>query len=428
MTAKPTATAVLTLLSLLLLLALLPACSGSSPAAPATDDHAAMEDHAEQGDSHEGEDHEGEGHEEGEEHAPGMVELSPKLLESAAIRTATAEVQYLPAEIKTTGQVDFNRDRLVHVTPRIAGRVIEARADLGDRVRRGEVLAVMDSIELGQAKSDYLQARARLDLARQNYEREKSLRAEMISSEREVLDAQAALREASAVLSAAEERLHLLGLDQQALAAVHYDDPQASLYEVRAPITGKVVRKHISLGEMASTDSILFTVADLSSVWIWIDVYERNLQHVHLDDDIRVKADAYPDRVFVGKVTYLSDEVDTDTRTVRARIDVKNTDGALRPGMFVRVQISDPHASPAKSAGTVVVPEGAVQRNGDENLVFVSLGDGRFMAREVEVGRKAQGLVEILQGIEEGEEVVIQGSFTLKSELSKESLGEGHAH
>ncbi|MDQ7008470.1 MAG: efflux RND transporter periplasmic adaptor subunit [Acidobacteriota bacterium] len=423
MTAKPTASAAPLFLLLLLLLAFLAACSGEAPAASTGDGHDPVA-----GDEHHdtpGEDHEAEAH---DEHQPGIVELSPRLLARAEIRTATAQRRHLPAEIRTTGQVDFNRDRLVHVTPRIAGRIVEARADLGDRVRPGEVLAVMDSIELGQAKSDYLQARARRELALQNYEREESLRAERISSEREVLDAQAALREATAVLRAAEERLHLLGLDQDALAAVHYDDPQSSLYEVRAPIAGKVVRKHISLGEMASTDSVLFTIADLSSVWIWIDVYERNLQHVHLEDDIRVRADAYPDRIFIGEVTYLSDEVDTDTRTVRARIDVKNADGALRPGMFVRVQISDPHLAPAQSAGMVVVPEDAVQRNGDEYLVFVSLGEGRFMAREVEPGRKASGFVEIRQGIEAGEEVVIQGSFTLKSELSKESLGGGHAH
>lgn len=366
----------------------------------------------------------------GEEHDERIVELVPEAAEHARIETMPVALRSLAAELETTGRVDFDGTRIAHVSPRIQGRVHTVRALLGQRVTKGEAMAVLDSIELGRAKADFLQARARHELAEENLEREETLYADRISSGQEVLQARSAQREADAELASARGTLLLLGLGDAAIEALRYEDPQASLYPVRAPFTGKVVEKHVTVGELVTPDRNIFTVADLGQVWIWIDVYERNLGQVHLEDDVEVRVDAFPEAAFHGQVTYLSDQVDADTRTVRARIDVANPGGKLRPGMFATVRLSDPHAAGSGEAAPErpVVPEGAVQRDGEVFLAFVALEPNRFEVREVLVGRRAGGEVEILDGLAEGEHVVVEGAFLLKSEASKDSLGEGHEH
>ena len=372
---------------------------------------------------HDEEDHAEEAHEEG------VVEVSPQMLARVEITTAVVEERTLAPELETTGQVDFEQDLLAHVTPRIPGRVHEVHATLGDQVKAGQVLVVIDSIELGQAKATYLQAQAHEDLARQNFERERGLYADRISSEHEMLVAKAGHLEALASLRNAEETLHLYGLGDQEIASLGHEGTRAALLPVRAPLGGKVVEKHVTVGELVTPERNLFSIADLSRVWIWIDVYERDLRRVHLDDDVHVEVDAFPGQAFGGKVSYLSDQVDVATRTVRARVDVQNPERQLRPGMFARVRISDPHpVGQGELERSLVVPEACVQRDGKEFIAFVALGQNRFERREVTVGRKGQGVIEIVAGLHRGEEVVSEGAFLLKSEVSKENLGGGHAH
>lgn len=393
-------------------------CSGRTADAPdAHDSH----------DSHGGDDaHDGHDAHDADAHAPGVVELSPEMLRRMEIRTASVAVRALPAELLTTGQVDFEQDRLAHVTPRIPGRVEQVRADLGGTVEKGQILAVIDSIVLGQAKSDYLQSKAHEELARQNFEREQGLFAEHIASEKEMLVARAAQIEALARLENNEETLRLYGLQPEQIQSLSYEEGQTSLLPVRSPLSGRVVEKHVTVGELVTPERNMFVVADLGRVWIWIDVYERDLSKVHLEDDVEVTADAYPDELFHGKVSYLSDQVDADSRTVRARIDVENREQKLRPGMFTKVRLSDPHFEDQEPS--LVVPRAAVQRSGDAFVVFVPLGEGRFESHTVSVGRSAAGFVEILSGLDADATVVVEGAFLLKSEASKEEMGGGHVH
>lgn len=391
--------------------------TGDEGAEEHAEEQAGAEEHAE-GEAGEAHDEHGE---EGE-HEEGVVELTPEAHARAGIETAVVQNQALGAELETTGQVGFNEDRLAHVGPRIPGRITEVRATLGQRVRRGETLAVLDSTELGQAKAAYQQARARETLTRETYERERRLAAEKISSEQEALTARAAHLEAAAELRRAQETLRLMGL-----SASQMGQAGTSLSPVSSPFEGTVVEKDASLGEMVSPEQKLFTVADLSRVWIWIDVFEKDLRRVHQDDEVSVQVDAYPGDTFEGKVSFLTGSVDTATRTVRARITVENQDGRLRPGMFARVRLTDPHARPA-GPGVPVVPESALQRQGEEYAVFVPEGERRYRRREVQTGRRAGDSVEILGGLKPGERVVVKGVFLLASEAAKETMGGGHSH
>lgn len=359
-------------------------------------------------------------------HEEGVVSLGAEKLATARIVTGPVEERRLAPQIETTGQVGYEEDRLAHVSPRIAGRVVRVPASLGDRVRQGETLAVLDSVELGQAKAAYLAARAREDLARDAYERERTLFEDRITSEKEMLEARADHLGAQAERQRAQETLRLYGIGSGELTRMSAGDRTASLLPLRSPIAGTVVEKHATIGELATPEKSLFTIADLGRVWIWIDVFERQLAGVHLGDDVEVRVDSFPGRTLRGEITYLASEVAAETRTVRARIVVGNESGLLRPGMFATVRLVDPHLEDAPTS--VVVPATAIQLREGQALVFVPLGEGRFEAREVEVGRRETGWVEVVSGLDAGDSVVTEGSFLLKSELAREELGGGHGH
>lgn len=389
----------------------------------------------ETGEAHEkghDEDHHEEGqNEEGhhEDHDDDRVVLAPGAAARVTIVTMPVAQRDLQAEISTTAEVGYDEDHLAHVTPRISGRVHEVRASLGQDVKAGEVLAIVDSTELGRSKADYLQARARATLARETLTREARLAADQIAAQSELAAARAAQAEAESTLYTAQETLRLYGLSAAQIEAVRPGDARAALYELRAPVDGRVVDKHLTRGEIVDPKDPLFTVADLRRVWIWIDVYERDLARVHAGDAAEVRTDAFPERVFQGRVSYVGDRVETATRVVRSRIEVDNAEGILRPGMFARVRLTAaPKADAAAGTPTLVVPVGAVQRSGDGFVAFVKIAENTYVRRVLRLGRRASDYVEVIDGLSVGEPVVSVGGFILKSEAAKASMGGGHEH
>jgi cobalt-zinc-cadmium efflux system membrane fusion protein len=365
-----------------------------------------------------------------ETHQSGIVELTAEAIAHANIRTAIAGERLMAPELQTTGQVDFDQTKRLHVSPRIAGRLLRVQAILGQKIRAGQKLAELDSIELGRAKAEYLEHRAMQELAQASLERVQKLFEHGINAEQVVQEAVAARQAATAALRSSEEILHLYGLDQKQVDALQYDDPSASVYPLLAPMSGTIVELHATMGELAKPEDNLFTLADLSRVWIWIDISQADLAKVHLEDRAQARVDAFPNDVFEGKVSFLSALVDAETRTVRARLEMANPEGKLRPGMFVEVDLVDPHSAEGQGSlvSSLVVPEEAVVRDGDTFAVFIAKGEGHFERREIVPGRKSEGFVEILDGLEVGSAVVVEGAFLLKSALAKESLGGGHSH
>jgi cobalt-zinc-cadmium efflux system membrane fusion protein len=364
------------------------------------------------------------------EHEEGVVVLSEAAAANAAIKTAAVVRKVLLNEIDATGQVDFDQDRVAHVAPRLSGRVQAVLSRLGRDVKRGERLATVESIDLGKAKAEYLRAKSRDGLTEKNQLRIDALFADRIVPQQQVFEAQAAHEEAHSALLSSRQALSLYGLSKEEISTIRYDDPRAALYSVRAPIAGRIVDKHVTRGELVTPERNLFTVADLSRLWVWIDVYARDISQVHVGDGARIFSDAWPEQVFEGKVTYLRDQVDPDTRTIRARVVVDNSEGRLRPKMFVRVRLTDPHGDDSKTArsATLAVPEGALLRAGGGFVVFVQEGPRRYKRRVVDVGRRSGGDAEIRSGLVEGDIVAVTGVFVLKSEAAKEEMGGGHSH
>lgn len=342
------------------------------------------------------------------------VHLDSAALAASGVRMGTAR-EVDAGALVVTGDITYDQNRVSHIGPKTEGRVVELMAEVGSRVREGQVLAHLESSEVSATRADLHEAEALLGIAQENHERERRLEAQGISSRRELLDAEAELRRVQARLRSAQERLRVFG------ASLHGDGGH---FDVTSPYDGVVVERRAGRGEVVGTADHLFTVADLSRLWIELDVYERNLARVGEGQPVEVTTPAWPDRVFPGRIVYVGDIVARESRTVRARVEVENDDRALKPGMFATARIGVADGPPV-----VAVARDAVQTVEGCQVVWVP-GEvaGVFVARPVETGEELpDSQVAVLSGLQAGDRLVVEGAFTLKAELAKGEFG-GHGH
>ncbi len=347
----------------------------------------------------------------------GALKLSDADIAAAGIKVEPLAEQPVRARIVVPAEIQANQDRIVHVAPRIAGRIVKAPAALGERVRAGQTLAVLDSIELGEAQSAYLQASSRFATARADFERAEGLNRDQIISQKEYLRIRSEFEQSGAALRAAEDKLRLLGVSPPAGT-----DRAASVFPLVAPSAGTVIEKHAVLGELATPDKTLFTVADLSVLWVQATLFEKDLAMVRTGAAAEVTVAAYPKEAFRGRVAYISEVFDKETRTVRARIEVKNPDGRLKPDMFAHAAIEA-----GGTANALLVPEEAVVLLQGQPTVYVEEAHG-FEPRPVELGARYGTRVEIRSGVAAGDLMVTSGAYALKARALKSQLGSGHVH
>jgi cobalt-zinc-cadmium efflux system membrane fusion protein len=349
------------------------------------------------------------------------VNLPAEALRTTPISTAPVEQRELTDEIRATAVIKPNENRLAHVSPPIPGRAIAVQAVLGDRVEPGQVLALLDSLELGEKKSAFLQARTNLEVARRNYEREAGLFKQRISSEKDYLESKGEFERSEAAYRAAREALRLVGIADADIERISWGGTGSALsqFPIRSPFRGTVIEQHVVVGELVRPEEKVYAIADLETLWILLDIYEKDLAQVAIGKDVEVRVDAYPDARFHGKIAYLSDVLDESTRTARARVEVDNSDGRLRPGMFATAIVTLPGST---ARPVVVVPEAAVQRVRGQPTAFVEEQPGSYLVRSLTLGRQTGDLVEVQAGLQPGERVVTDGGFTLKSLLLKDEL------
>jgi cobalt-zinc-cadmium efflux system membrane fusion protein len=353
----------------------------------------------------------------------GVVTLSRERQKEFGIDSAKAASEELSIPISATAVIEVNADRISKISPRTSGKIARVDASQGDRVRANQYLAYFDSPEIDLTWAEYLKTKSRLELAEKNLKREETLFEKRVSPEKDVLKARQELKEIEADLMLASERLRVMGVDIS-----HFDDKKADghhpLIPVPSSISGTVIEKNVSHGEIVSPDKILFVVADLSNLWVVIDILEKDVGSIRSGMAAKVSVTAFPDRVFRGKISYTGEIINEKTRTAKARVTVDNSSGLLKPGMFATVSIDSATGSMQKA---IAVPEAALFLDGSERYVFVKEGDERFVARRVSVGRSSGPRVEIKEGLKVGEAVVTKGVFALKSELKKEAL-DVHEH
>lgn len=352
-----------------------------------------------------------DGHAEGE-----ALKLTDAEMAEAGIKIEAVANKPVRDTVSLTATTQPNSDRLAHVAPRVSGRITRVDANLGQQVKQGQSLAQIDSIELGEAHSAYLQAVSEARLAEANFTRIDGLYAEQIVTQKDYLNARAEKEKAMASLRAAKDKLRMLGVTATESSSA------VSSFALTAPFTGTIIEKKAVLGELAQTDNSLFTVADLSVVWIEADLFEKDLGKIKIGAEASVTVSAYPDETFIGKLTYISNAMDKTSRTLKARIEVRNPDTRLKPEMFANASISTTAASEA-----IVLPADAVVLLKGASTVFVRDADG-FEPRNVELGEKLQEGVVIKAGLQPGDAVVVSGTYALKARSLKSEIGEGHGH
>jgi cobalt-zinc-cadmium efflux system membrane fusion protein len=327
------------------------------------------------------------------------------------VKVAEVEVSSEGTPTDATAKVAFDEGRVSRVGAPVSGRVLELRVQPGDRVRKGQPLLVIASPDAESAFADWIAARADAALAERNLERQRRLLADQAVSQREVLQAESDATKARAGRARALARLEILGISP--------DDPNGkpSRYLLRAPIDGVVVERPATPGMEVRADSgtPLVTVADLSRLWVLADVFERDVGAVVKGGRAEVRVAAWPGRTWDGKVAYVGDVVDPQSRTVKVRVEVQNPDQKLKPEMFARVTLRGAAVAPA-----LAVPSQAVLSDGAASAVVVALGDGRFQRRTIEAGPERDGRVRVLAGLAPGERVVVDGAIYLSAAAGEE--------
>jgi cobalt-zinc-cadmium efflux system membrane fusion protein len=352
-----------------------------------------------------------------EEEEPKSVTMTAEKQKQNGIVVVAAKKERLAGAISATGKVEVNGDRIAHVSPRISGKIASVSASLGDGVTSGQVLALLDSVELGEAMNRYRQSKTKLSLAKNNLERVKILVDKKIAARKDILQAETDYQMTLTELHTDEERLTLYGLSA---ADLDKTDHKKQLLPLRSPIGGVITEKHAIVGELADPSKSLYTVADLSSVWVMVDITEKDLAKVRKGQGAIVTIGAFPDLRFRGRINHIADVMDQATRTVKARIEVLNSGRTLKPEMFATVEL----ALPADTPPVLIVPEDALQEMDGKKVLFVTADGTEFEPRTIEIGRASGGKIEVTNGLKEGERYASKGAFLLKSELKKGELGE----
>ncbi len=391
------------------------------------DEHEGHDHDEEKHDEHEGHDHDKEKHDEHEGHGHGdedIVKLSAAELKEFRIKLEKAKAGVLYTQMVLPGVVKLHADRVAHITPRSGGIVRRVFFKLGDKVKKGQAMATLISRELAQSKTTYLSKLERLSLADTIFKREELLwKVKKITSLQEFLVAKSAYTEARIELKDAENQLRMLGYATADIQALPEEDPDSYAFlEIIAPRDGVIIEKHVTLGEVVKEDANLFTLADLSEVWVDLNVYPKDLHLVKKGSLVRI-ASRTNDDTRMGKIAYVSPMIDQHTRTAFVRIELNNAKGHWRPGLFVTGEIVTKRAQVK-----LMVSKLAIQMVEGKQSVFVKTAKG-FEPKAVKLGRRSATHIEILSGLKAGVVYVSKGSFTLKSELGKGDLGHaGHAH
>ncbi|XBQ17355.1 MAG: efflux RND transporter periplasmic adaptor subunit [Oceanicaulis sp.] len=398
--------------------------TGCDDAGRETHDHSAGEpeaDHAEHDNEHgDHSDHAGEDDDHGE-HAG--IRLTRAQQSELGIVLGEADTGPVDAWIELPGEVRFDENRIALVSPPVEGVIREVHASIGDAVREGDLLAVLDSRELAEAKAAYLSALASLELVRPEFERERELFDRGVSTESRFQTARRELEEARIAVRSAEYQLDALGIDADMREGLSNPGAEAlSRFSLVAPMDGVVTERHAVRGEVTEAGDVepTFVIADASQVWIDAAVYGPDMLRIGAGSPARVRL--HSGETLDAAVSFLAPQIGEATRTGLARLIVDNAESRLVPGAFVTVEIAD-----AAAASVVRVPAAAVQTLEGETIVFVP-EDVAFEARDIILGRRGPDFVEIVAGIEAGEALVVEGAFALKAELQKGEFGDGHAH
>jgi cobalt-zinc-cadmium efflux system membrane fusion protein len=365
-----------------------------------------------------------------------IVRLTPEAIQKSGIQVETVSDRAHSSHMTTIAEIKADENQVFHLSSIVGGRVISDQAKLGDTIRQGQTVAIIRNQEVVKAQANSIhelhnneiaiqQAKTRLKLARQNYQREKSLYAEGVSSRKDLLQAQSEMELAQSALSGYQEHETHVTAEAKALLGTYgvgfnsHSERLQTGSPLIAPRNGVVTQKNITLGDTVSADQILYEVADLSRVWLDMTVYPQDLAGLRLGQSIRFTSDSIPNKVFSGRINYIPANTNAQSPTFIVRAFLSNPDYSLKPGMFGQAEIDS-----ASKESKPFIPEVALQKYGRETFVFIPLKDGQYRKQTVEIESQDSTGYLIRKGVKAGTPVVTQGSFTLKAELLKNQFGD----
>ena len=344
---------------------------------------------------------EAHGEEKGHDEMPETVTLTSAAIAEAGIDTWTIKPVSLEHLLVLNGNVAANENRLMAVAAQVRGRVVEMPRDLGARVQKGSPLVVLESVELGEAQEEFIKALSDLRLADRTYERAKVLVGSKAISQGEFQAREGDYLGKRASAEASERGLRLLGESEAEIARIRaaiesgaaLTFPGGIRLSVRAPFDGRVTERKVAPGALVEALQPLVTIVDISSVWVFMQAYEKDLSMLREGVGVTIRAEAYPERAFKGRIDFLGSMVDPATRTIQLRATVSNPDEQLRPGMFVKAQVNVPQSYEGKTV--VAVPQSAFQTLEGRAVLFVRTSAGAFERRLVEIGHTFEGFTEV---------------------------------
>ena len=328
-----------------------------------------------------------------------IVKLDAHKVFHAGLRVDSVRKKSVPIPLSLPGRVTFNEKRRAHITARLGGRVDSIRVYENDRVEEGQSLLVLYSQEYQSIQFEYLQAFQRSQRSGEAGETDQT---------------------AASILESARRKLVVVGASGEEIQRLEASRTPDTHFRVRAPFEGTILEATARVGSVVRTGDDLFDIADLSTLWILADVYEKDLPLVRIGMPATITTTAYPDPI-VGRIASVYSVVDEKTRTVKIRVEVSNKNGTLKPEMYCTVDVQT-----ALGSETIKIPESAVLGETEHHFVFVALNDTTFERRDIRTGIETREFVEVLDGLLVGEMIVVKGGFFLKSELAKETFGEEH--
>lgn len=356
----------------------------------------------------------------GHEEEARLIKLTPAQITQAGIVTQILQTRAALQAINAPGTVAFNGYALADITTLVDGVVHARYVRLGNQVKKGQRLASLNSTALAQAEANYLKAQAEHHRSQQEITRLQELAAQKIVSQARLQQAESTYQIMQANLAAAKATLFSYGLNKRDISDL-IKQKEYGLLTLRAPHAGTVVSDDFRIGQHVAAGSQLMQVADESHVWVEVKIPESALSNIKIGQLASVTPKGTKAR-YQGKVINIHHQLDPVTRTAGVRLSIQNNDDLLHPGMFVNTEVA------TSSGGKgLLITEQAIQRQGNELIVFVEEEPGHFERREVDIHKSNMGLVTILEGVKEGEMVVVQGSFALASELAKAGF-EVHNH
>jgi cobalt-zinc-cadmium efflux system membrane fusion protein len=365
----------------------------------------------------------------------GVVKVAPALLKRGAgsgtglVATIQVAMSKMTTAINITGEIRMNDNAAVHVSPRVPGIIRAVNVDIGAEVKKGDVLFTVDSMELGEALSDYEKNVALAELSGKTFQREKSLYEQKVGAESDLIEAQMRFEEYQTARKASEQRLHVLGLSESeigALSPTNHSSLSGAL-DVRAPMSGTLIEKHAVVGELVEPGKDVMILACLDDVWMWGGLYERDIgillkRRAATEFPVEITVPAFPDVVFRGTMNHVGAVIDESTRTLPVRTVIDNKDRRLRPGMFCRGRILV-----STDEAVLAVPKMALLSDEGVDFVFTHMKDDYFLRVNVTKGREFADGVEIKKGLTLGQTIVTEGGFVLKSDVLRSKMGAGCA-